>query len=332
MKALVYTAPGELDYRDMPDPAAHEGELCVAVDAVGICGSDMHAFLGHDDRRMPPLILGHEASGRIVGGPRDGQPVVINPLVSCQTCPACLAGRQNLCPERQIISMAPRQGAFAERVTLPERNLLAMPETLSPIAAALAEPIATAWHAAAAADRLTARPLCELRALVIGGGAVGLAAALILCAQGSRKVVLGDTNAQRRETARDAGSGEIAVIDPAVTPPEAGGFDLVIDAVGAKASREAAVAAARPGGVVVHVGLLDGRDGLDIRRLTLQEITFQGVYTYTMTDFRAALQAMADGLLGPLDWFEQRRLADGARAFADLQHGRVPAAKIVLRP
>jgi threonine dehydrogenase-like Zn-dependent dehydrogenase len=179
MKALVYTAPAALDYGDMPDPAPAQGEQLIRIDSVGICGSDMHAFLGHDDRRPAPLILGHEGAGTITGGRRDGERVTINPLVTCGTCPACTSGRDNLCATRQIISMPPREGAFAQYVAMPDRNLVQVPEGFALEAAALAEPVAVSWHAV----RLGLDMLPDTRrdmGLVIGGGAIGVAAALSL--------------------------------------------------------------------------------------------------------------------------------------------------------
>ena len=101
MRALVYTEPRSLTYRDEPAPRLPDGECLVRVEAVGICGSDMHAFLGHDERRPAPLILGHEAAGVVVEGPGTGTRVTVNPLATCGQCRACKAGRNNLCPERQ---------------------------------------------------------------------------------------------------------------------------------------------------------------------------------------------------------------------------------------
>ena len=147
MKALVYTGVADLTYREVPDPVAGSGQHLIRVQASGICGSDMHAFLGHDDRRPAPLILGHEAAGTIVGGPRDGARVTINPLVTCGTCRACRTGRDNLCPDRMIISMPPREGAFAEYVVMRDENLVEMPDGVGFAQAALAEPIACGWHA-----------------------------------------------------------------------------------------------------------------------------------------------------------------------------------------
>ena len=328
MKALVYTGPEALEYRDAPDPQA-AGDALVRVAHVGICGSDMHAFLGHDERRPAPLILGHEAAGTVIAGPLEGQRVTVNPLVTCGTCEECRAGRENLCARRQIISMPPREGAFAELVAMPAGNLVAIPDSVPTEKAALAEPIACGWHAVRLARRVLNRPLEEARCLVLGGGAIGLGAALVLRAQGAAEIHLAETNAARRGiVAREAG---LRTFDPASERgPE--GVDLVIDGVGFEATRAAASAAVRPGGAILHIGLGSPAGGLDIRRMTLQEITFTGTYTYSAEDFRETARAIFDGRLGALDWAEIRPLSDGPRAFADIKAGRAAAPKIILQP
>jgi alcohol dehydrogenase len=328
MKALVYTATERTDYREEPDPSPRPDEALVRVEAVGICGSDMHAWHGHDPRRVPPLILGHEACGTVLEGPDAGARVVLNPLVTCGACECCRTGRSNLCAERELIGMR-RPGAFAERVAIPARNLIPLPEGMDPAKAALTEPCATAWHALVLAARAAWRPVPECRALVIGGGSVGLLGGLILKAWGAREVRLAETNPLRRATAAMAG---LEAFDPIAAPAEAAAFDLVLDAVGATATRAAALAAARPGGVVSHVGLQDWAGDFDARSLTLSEITLIGVYTYTDADLRASLAALHDSRLGALDWIEERPLAEGGRAFHDLDAGRSPAAKIILKP
>jgi L-iditol 2-dehydrogenase len=331
MKALVYTGPRKIVYREEPDPVPEAGEALIQVEAVGICGSDVHAYLGHDERRPPPLILGHEVSGRALSGKREGERVVLNPLVTCRHCDDCLGGRSNLCAGRQIIGMPPRQGAFAELVKIPEINVVPVPEDFDPVKAALAEPTATALHAISVSETALWRPLTEGRALVLGAGAVGISAALALRGRGVREVTVGDTNPLRRRMAKAA--GEFAVYDPLEgREPEPNGYDLVVDAVGGRETRKAASAAVKPGGVIVHIGLMDAEGGLDVRKLTLQEITLIGIYTYAMVDFRAAVNALSSGVLGPLDWVETRSLSEGARAFADLVEGRAPAAKMILQP
>ncbi len=124
MKALVYTGTSQLEYRSEPDPIPESGEALIRVQASGICGSDMHAYFGHDERRIAPLILGHEVSGEVISGSQPGSRVVVNPLVTCGACSYCTSDRENLCQQRQIISMQPRQGAFSELLRMPERNLV----------------------------------------------------------------------------------------------------------------------------------------------------------------------------------------------------------------
>ncbi len=330
MKALVYLGTQQIAYRDEPDPAPGAGEELVRIDAVGICGSDMHAYHGKDPRRVPPLILGHEASGEVLTGAGKGRRVAINPLVSCGRCRHCLGGRINLCAKRDLVGLG-RPGAFAEFVAVPEANLLPIPDTMDAAAAALTEPTATALHAVALAERALARPLSEARALVIGGGSIGLLSALLLRSKGCVEILLGDTNALRRDSA--AATGCCSVYDPIAGPgPQEGAYDLVIDAVGGGRTRAAASAAVMPGGVLAHIGLQDEESGLDVRKLTLAEVTFIGTYTYTTLDLMASIDALHSGALGDLAWVEQRPIGQGAAAFDDLHCGRTAAAKIVLRP
>lgn len=321
MKALVYTGPEAMEYLEVPDPTPPEGQVLVRIDRVGICGSDMHAFLGHDERRPAPLILGHEAAGHIVGGDRDGERVTVNPLLTCGTCPACARGDDNLCPERKIISMPPREGAFARYICAPPERLVTVPDGVPFAKAALAEPLSCSWHAV----RLALNIVAEGRALVIGGGAIGLGAALSLRAQGVSDTLIVEPNDTRRAFLESIGE---AVTDAAPDMP----FDIVVDGVGYAATREVASASVRPGGVIAHIGLGSGEGGLDIRRMTLQEVTFIGTYTFTQRDFRDTAAAIFDGRLGNLDWTEERPLADGATAFADIRAGRTPTPKILLVP
>jgi threonine dehydrogenase-like Zn-dependent dehydrogenase len=330
MKALVYTGPHSLELGEVPEPVPGNDEVLVRVEAVGICGSDMHAYHGHDARRPAPLVLGHEAAGRIASGPRAGERVTVNPLVVCGTCRACEAGRPHLCPSRQILSMPPRPGAFAELVRVPERNLVAIPDDFPLPKAALAEPVAVSYHAVNQGARLLDLPLSAARCLVIGGGAIGLAAALVLAMQGAAEIFVAEPHAGRRATLARAGNFRCYAPGEAGAPEESS-IDLVIDAVGAVATRASASALVRPGGVIVHVGLLPGMDGFDVRRITLQEIIVSGTYCYTPADFRATVDALASGRLGALDWFEERDLAQGIAAFQDIDAGRAAAAKIVLR-
>jgi threonine dehydrogenase-like Zn-dependent dehydrogenase len=329
MKALVYTGPQSLTFQDASDPSPRSGDALIAIESVGICGSDMHAYLGHDERRPAPLILGHEVAGSIVEGPDAGRRVTVNPLVTCGSCNACQQGRDNLCPTRQIISMPPREGGFAQLLAMPMGNLVTVPDHVSSDKAALAEPIACGWHGVRLGRTALHPGIKSPTALVIGGGAIGLGAALSLTAQGIEHVTMVEPNAMRAAYLRETCGQSVASADELDSDSL---FDVVIDGVGIEPTRALASARARPGGVIVHIGLGSATGGLDVRRMTLQEITFIGTYTYTAQDFRDTAAAMFDGSLGALDWTEARALGEGAQAFDDIRNGRVPAPKIVLKP
>ncbi len=329
MKALVYTGPERLEFRNADCPIPGEGEVLIRVDSVGICGSDMHAYLGHDERRPEPLILGHEVAGTIVGGDEDGQRVTVNPLVTCGNCLACTSGRDNLCPERQIISMPPREGGFAQFVAISISNIVPVPDNFLLEKASLAEPIACGWHAVRLAKSALSKDMPNIRALVIGGGAIGVGAALSLSCFGVEDLTVLEPNKIRRQHL--AQTTRMLVMDPNDLK-DGVKFDLVIDAVGFEQTRKTASTVIFPGGVIMHIGLGAGEGGLDIRRMTLQEVTFIGTYTYTAADFRATAQAMFDGKLGALDWYETRPLSEGAKAFAENRQGLAQASKTILKP
>ena len=330
MKALVYTDTLELQYRDEPDPVPTVGDALVKIEAVGICGSDMHAYHGHDARRVPPLVLGHEAVGVVQNGIHKDKRVVLNPLITCGHCDHCLGGRSNLCSERELIGMR-RAGAFADYINIPERNLLDIPADMDSVTASLTEPAATSLHAIYLAEQVLNRPVSECNALILGAGSIGVFAALMLKHKGCEEIYLGDTNPLRRATAQKAMCA--TVYDPLGDQlPEPASFDLIIDAVGSGRSRAASSTLVAAGGVISHVGLMDNEPGLDTRRLTLDEIAFLGNYTYSVIDLRAAIGLLYCDALGALDWVESRALADGAQAFRDIHEGRAAAAKIVLKP
>ena len=330
MRALVYTGPNALEMADVPEPVPGAGESVVEIEAVGICGSDQHAYHGTDPRRVPPLILGHEAAGRVIAGPMEGKNVTINPMVTCGTCPYCIEKRENLCPNRQLLSIPPREGAFAQRVAIQADNLVEVPDGVSLAHAALAEPLACGWHALRLAANSFVRPVSDARLVILGGGAIGLGTALAARVHGIEDIWIAEPNAARREMLAEA--GPFRIYSGEGDAPEDGSAPLVVDAYGSEASRATASQLAAPGGVIAHIGLAGGASGLDTRRMTLQEITFFGTYTYTNDDFRSTAQAIFDGRFGDFSWIEERALEDGAQAFKELDARSVRAAKIVLKP
>ena len=201
MKALVYTQPGELQLQERPQPPLQPGEVVLQIEAVGICGSDMHAWHGHDPRRQPGLVLGHEFAGRIVesAAPRIAPrpPRARNPRNTSRTSSYNVQGPNNLCANRTMVGMT-RPGAYAEYMSIPAASLVAIPPAMPALTAALTEPAATAWHALNLSMRALVRPLHECSVLVIGGGAIGMFAALLLRRLGARRLCVTETNERRR--------------------------------------------------------------------------------------------------------------------------------------
>jgi threonine dehydrogenase-like Zn-dependent dehydrogenase len=331
MKALVYTAPNEVQYREEPDAKRlSEDEVILKIDAVGICGSDMHAYHGHDPRRKPGLILGHEFAGVVVEGPYLGKRFTGNPLIACGACDYCLQGRSNLCSNRKMVGMT-RPGAYAQFMSIPAKCLVEIPAGMSPVHAAVTEPAATALHALHIAMRALVRPIAECSVMVIGGGAIGMFTALLLKHYGVRNAVVAEVNALRRASIeKHTGFRTYNPIDG--SPPNDGTCELVVDAVGAKATRTAAMAAVKAGGVFMHIGLQDWASEIDMRKLTLAEITLIGTYTYSQTDLRATVDLLHAQSFGDLSWVETRALHEGAKAFHDLDKGLTASAKIILQP
>lgn len=330
MKALVYLGKESMEHRDVPEPQAMPGAAIVKVHACGICGSDMHGYHGYDPRRVPPMIMGHEMAGVVESGQQAGRRVTVNPLLTCGICDECVSGAQQLCENQRNIGLPPHAGGFADRIVVPQTSLVDIPDDMDFTTAALSEPLAVAYHAFQIGVSRLRRPLSATRVFVLGGGAIDLATALVAIAQGAGSVMLGETSPVRRATASAASSSIIAYdpLDESATRPASA--DLIFDAVGAKATREAAFRLARRGATIVHLGLLPGAEGVDVRRMTLGEIAFVGSYCYSMADFRETVALLSSGRLGPLNWVETRRMEDGAQAFADLDRGRTAAAKLVL--
>jgi 2-desacetyl-2-hydroxyethyl bacteriochlorophyllide A dehydrogenase len=333
MKALVYTQPGELQLQERPMPELVSGDVVLKIEAVGICGSDMHAWHGHDPRRKPGLVLGHEFVGAISQSAAPGFELGTrwtgNPLITCGVCEYCVQGRNNLCSRRTMVGMT-RPGAYAEYMSIPAASLVAMPQSMPAAAAALTEPAATAWHAINLSMRALVRPLHECSVLIIGGGAIGMLAALLLKQLGVRQLTVTELNPLRRATLQNAVGCD--TVDPRQQPLAESAYDFVMDAVGAKLTRQQAFASVKPGGVIMHIGLQDWASEIDMRRLTLAEITLLGTYTYTTADLRATVDALHRGVFGDLRWVEERTLAQGPQAFVDLDRGHSASAKIVLRP
>ncbi len=334
MKALVFTDVEKIVYQDYDDPKIKKNESIIKVTASGICGSDMHAYHGKDERRVPPLILGHEISGVIYEGSNKGNKVIVNPLISCGKCDYCNRNSEHLCPERSLIGMNRpfvREGGLAEFVSVPNKNLNNLPKELDINKAALTEPTAVSLHAVELGEKNLQLPLDKAKVLIIGGGAIGILCALIL--QNIKKnlnTTLVEINEKRLDVCKK--SLQSQVLNTESDKIKNNSFDLVIDAVGNEKTRQFAIKSTKPGGAIVHVGLTDAGGSFDFRKTTLQEITFIGTYCYTFRDFNKTIKILSESLIGDLNWIQYKDLKNGSEAFKQIHDGTCASPKIILIP
>ena len=334
MQALVYTGTNKIDFREEKDPIAKPGETLVKVKASGICGSDMHAFHGNDERRIPPLILGHEVSGTSLDGKFKNKDVVINPLISCEKCDYCKNEREHLCPQRTMIGMSTpvkREGGLAELVSVPEKNIFEVPNKLSIKEAALAEPAAVALHAVLLAEQNLKKPMSECKILIQGAGAIGLLCGLVLNKEKkSTNIIMSDPNKKRLdECAKYLKANFVSPNDKSI---KENNFDLILESVGLEVTRHQAIKSIAPGGTILHIGLTQPSGTFDFKKLTIQEITLVGTYCYTNKDFQKTLEILTEKKLGDLGWIEYRDLKKGSEAFNVIHNGTCVAPKIILIP
>jgi threonine dehydrogenase-like Zn-dependent dehydrogenase len=311
VQALVFTGPGAMEQLDMPEPDVAEGDVLVHVRSAGICGSELHGAR-HPGFRVPPLIMGHEFAGIS----DDGDPVIINPILSCGECDLCARGLRQVCRRRAIIGVH-RAGGFAERVAVPRSALVPLPDGLAWDAATAVEPAANAVHAWGLAGGAR-----DKRVAVLGCGAIGLFCLLVALADGAASVEVTDLAEGRLEAARRLGASAAAAA------PE-GEYDVVIDAVGSAVTRAQSVAHQRPGGTAVWLGLAEPAAGFDAQDLVRGEKRVLGSFAYSGEEFRRAAGLAQEW---DLSWISPYPLAEGAEVFTGLMNGGHYPVKATLRP
>jgi L-iditol 2-dehydrogenase len=344
MKALLYTEPYRFAYTDCPDPEPGPEDVVVRVQAVGICGSDVHGYTGTTGRRLPPLIMGHEASGVVAalgaaaeGGLRAGDRVCFDSTVYCNACAACRQGRYNRCVHRQVLGVSipgmKRDGAMAEYVRLPWWTLHAMPEGLSFVQAALLEPVSIGMHAVTRAALATGETV-----LVVGTGTIGLFIVQAAKLAGAAKVIVSDPRASRLALARRLGAD--VTVDPAAEDltgrvageTEGRGADASFEVVGIGRTVQQAIAATRTGGRVVLVGNLTPRVEVPVPEVISKELTLTGSYA-SSGEYRRCIDLVASGQVDVLPLVsEVLPLSEGQHAFDRLHAGQEDLLKIVLTP
>lgn len=325
-RVLVFDGPHRMHIEDRPLPEPGPGQALIRVARVGICGSDLHGYTGESGRRLPGMIMGHEASGWLeeVGPDADGPPpgsvVTFNPALPCDgSCGHTVA---NHCARLRVIGVTPDDpGAFADALLVPADRVVPI-DGLSLEAGATIEPVAVALQAVRRAGDLR-----EGRAAVIGGGMIGLCIALVLRAEGVDPVV-SEPIRRRRDIAGQAGISavppeELESLDP---------FHLSFDAVGVSTTASTALRLIPKGGTTVFVGLGLPEITLPLFDLVVPERTVVGSFCYSDEVFREAVERTVAGeldtgpLIGPVVGFDEAH-----RAFEDLATGESAEVKVLVR-
>jgi L-iditol 2-dehydrogenase len=301
MKAVLLTAPREAAIRDLEQPPVGDDEVLLRIEATGLCGSDISTWKGVHPFRRPPVVLGHEAAGVVAGAGRSvrsveiGQRVALCPLIPCERCDQCARGAINLCRARRVPGVG-WAGTYAEFITAPADVLYPVGPDVNGVRAALVEPAAVALRAC---RRAGVAP--GIRIAVLGAGGIGSLCAMIADLAGASAILSTDVASAKLDRLRSVVPCTTILV-PDEDPVERGlaltdgnGFDAILVASSAPQILGQAVALARPGGVVVVVGL-SGRDiSAPFDDAVVREITIRGSYVYDRRDFADATTLVTDG-------------------------------------
>jgi 2-desacetyl-2-hydroxyethyl bacteriochlorophyllide A dehydrogenase len=343
MKALVHTAPCQFEFKDVPQPRPGDEEILVRVKAVGICGSDVHGYTGQTGRRIPPIIMGHEASGVVEAVGRNarnvavGDRITFDSTVYCNQCQWCRLGRVNLCDNRKILGVSipafRRDGCMAEYVVMPWWITYKLPDAVSFEEAALVEPAGVSMHAA----RITPIDVNDVVA-VVGAGPIGLFAVQAAKVKGAGKVIALDVREERLAFARKLGAD--ITINPsvgdvleelrrAVGRPD---VDAVLEAVGTPPAVDLGFKIVKRGGHLTLIGNVTPKVEVNLQDLIMRELNIRGSFAIA-GEYRAVLDLMAQGRIQAKPLISQTRpLSEGQAAFDVLHKGDPKLFKIVLHP
>ncbi|MFO7933479.1 MAG: galactitol-1-phosphate 5-dehydrogenase [Bacteroidales bacterium] len=343
MKALVLEQYNQLVYKDVPDPEVADDEVLVRVKAAGICGSDVHGMDGSSGRRIPPLIMGHEASGEIVSvgagvqGWKEGDRVTFDSTIYHLDDWYTRRGMYNLSDRRMVLGVSPgeyrRQGAFAEFVNIPRHILYRIPDGVTYTQAAMVEPVAVAAHA------VEITPVSwNDTAVVVGSGMVGLFVIQVLRTKGCGKVIAVDIEDEKLALAEKLGADhtlnpkreDVAAEVKKLT--EERGADVSFEVAGLADSVKTAIECVRKGATVTLVGNLSPVVEMPLQAVVTRQLRLQGSCAIcgeypAVLDMIARKKIDVEAILSA-----EAPLSEGAEWFARLYRGEPGLIKVVLKP
>lgn len=343
MKALTLTNYKQLEIAESATPEPASDELLIRIAACGICGSDVHGYDGSTGRRIPPIVMGHEAAGVVeavgtaVSGFRPGDRVTFDSTVSCGQCFFCLRGQVNLCDQREVIGVSTptfrRMGAFAEYVTVPARIGYQLPANMPFPHAALIEAVSVAVHA------VSLSPITlEDTVAIVGAGMIGLLTLQAARLAGAGEVLVIDIDDRRLELARGLGatrifnSGSKTVVDDCLQFTAGRGADVAFDCVGVSATVNLAIDIARKGGAVTLVGNVAPTVEMPLQSVVTRQIRVQGSCA-SSGEYPKCISLISRGAISVDSLLTAvAPLEDGPRWFQRLYDREPGLLKVVLQP
>lgn len=343
MKALLLTEYKHLELADIPTPEIGPDDLLVQVKACGICGSDIHGWDGSSGRRIPPLVMGHEAAGVVsavgenVTGFAVGDRVTFDSMVSCGKCHFCLEGRPNLCDDRMVLGVScgdyRRYGAFAEYISVPARITFPIPDELPFAHAALIEAVSVAVHAA---NRTPVK--MGDTAVVVGSGMIGLLVIQAIRLAGCSNVIAVDLSDEKLKVAKQLGAdvtlnaSKDDVVARVKELTSGRGADVALEVVGATATVQSAIECTRKGGSVTIVGNLAPTVEFPLQSVVTRELNIFGSCA-SSREYPACIDLLARGAIRVEEMISAKApLEDGPEWFSRLYAGDTDAMKVLLCP
>jgi 2-desacetyl-2-hydroxyethyl bacteriochlorophyllide A dehydrogenase len=336
MRAVVVSGDGTVGVERAGVPEPGPGEVLVAMSVAGICGSDVHAVQGRHPFVPPPYHPGHEVTGTVAsGGPGTATPagtrVGVNPVLYCGVCRRCRQGQVNLCRQMTVFGCGTPAGGMADYFVVPERCVVALPDGMTALQAALAEPLSTPVHAV----RLAGPDLTGQTVVILGAGTIGLLTLAVARQHGAATIVMTNRSAGKREQALRLGAD--AAFDPrepeviGAIQAELGGegADVVFDCVAVQDTLDQALQLVIRGGTIMAVGVPEGLVTVPFPLLQDRQVRLQGSAVYLPDDYTEAIGLLAAGVVRPADFITaQYPLDEAATAFGAAASGQ--QVKVVL--
>ena len=304
MKAVVYEGPEIMTYKDVPDVFPKKNEVKLKVRACGICGSDVHGYLGITGRRIPPLIMGHEFSGEVVElgeGVTDlkvGDRFAEYPLDFCGECEMCKKGDVHLCLNKRAFGVLTVDGAFADYICVPAKVCFKLKDNVSYTVGSIMEPLAVSYRAVNHLGDIEGKSV-----LVVGAGTIGLLALACVKLKKPAKIYVSDMNEHRLEIAKQLGAdvvlnpAKVDVAEYIMKETDGKGIEGVVEAVGVTATTKQSIDVLAFGGAAVWIGISAQHIDVEMQKIVCRELKVQGTFLYGFEEFRTVVGYLNDGIL-----------------------------------